>query len=471
MNIMKYLIYSLFIILLGFARVTTAYASELVFTGGCNKKLVYQNGEVTITNCSNSEYSITVTRRAVTGLDRYTLVDNYNNITDDFNSAKYNSNSGINIDDIAKLMQGGSLILIVRGDGSYRYAFYSGGLGNTDQDIQNKISKIGNKGDSYQAFVINGSFEAKTRPTKGDVIEVPIEGQSTSSNGCSDGNVHRCDLEQYNPDNPKKANCFYKSDDFTAVVHFTNESGATIGNITYFNSNNINKRKRFESKIINTPGATNLDTVYAAGNSSFPVVFIKYDTINSTDSLSGCPSCLSVYLQDGQYNGVLGSKCLQKVGDSSEVMSGKSVAKSAFWSSVTDTCDEGDCFGKEPVNFACNSGIFGSISDNTSIAYFIDKALKVIRILVIGLLITLGTIDMAKAVIAQKEDEMKKAQTTFLKRLLAGMLIFLAPVIVSVIMNWADLAWQGSNLEQCSLEEILKDSSTSNNYASGGARR
>lgn len=96
-------------------------------------------------------------------------------------------------------------------------------------------------------------------------------------------------------------------------------------------------------------------------------------------------------------------------------------------------------------NLTCNDydKIFGSKNDPDSISYMINEALKYIRIIVPILIILLGTLDFAKAVIAGKEDNMKKAQSTFVKRLIAGVAVFFVPLLVNIIMNLADIVWAG----------------------------
>ena len=49
------------------------------------------------------------------------------------------------------------------------------------------------------------------------------------------------------------------------------------------------------------------------------------------------------------------------------------------------------------------------------------------------LLIIFGMLDLGKAVMAQKEDEIKKAQQTFFKRLIAAVLVFFVVMIVQVV--------------------------------------
>lgn len=63
---------------------------------------------------------------------------------------------------------------------------------------------------------------------------------------------------------------------------------------------------------------------------------------------------------------------------------------------------------------------------------------SVITLLQIGIpiaLILFGMIDLGKAVIAGKEDEMKKAQSTLIKRVIYAVAVFLVVTIVSLVIN------------------------------------
>jgi hypothetical protein len=55
----------------------------------------------------------------------------------------------------------------------------------------------------------------------------------------------------------------------------------------------------------------------------------------------------------------------------------------------------------------------------------------------------MGTLDLGKAVLANKEDQIKKAQTDFIKRVIIGVAVFFVPLLVDVVMWLADLVWQG----------------------------
>ena len=125
------------------------------------------------------------------------------------------------------------------------------------------------------------------------------------------------------------------------------------------------------------------------------------------------------------------------------------------------TMDSGDIYNPE-TTIEC-SQLFGDKSDDgekndvngdgsASVAYMIDSVLQYVRVIVPMLIIVLGVIDLSKAVISSKEDEMRKAQATFIKRILLGIVIFFVPLIVNVIMELADIVWETSGYSGCRLE-------------------
>lgn len=61
--------------------------------------------------------------------------------------------------------------------------------------------------------------------------------------------------------------------------------------------------------------------------------------------------------------------------------------------------------------------------------------LTIIQWVIPIVLILMGTIDLVKAVTQGKEDDIKKGQKTLITRAIAAVLIFLVPIIVSVIMG------------------------------------
>ena len=107
-------------------------------------------------------------------------------------------------------------------------------------------------------------------------------------------------------------------------------------------------------------------------------------------------------------------------------------------------------YGGTDVNVDCES-LFGNKDDEKSIAYLVNEILGYVRIAVPILLIVLGIIDFARATVASKEDEMKKAQKDFIIRAIAAIAVFFAPQIVAILMHLADIVWEGLGYSTCGI--------------------
>lgn len=70
-----------------------------------------------------------------------------------------------------------------------------------------------------------------------------------------------------------------------------------------------------------------------------------------------------------------------------------------------------------------------------SLKSLINKYLGYVHILIPIVILALGVFDFFRAMISSTEDEMKKAQKNFVIRLVSGVLIFLAPTIVNIIID------------------------------------
>ena len=75
--------------------------------------------------------------------------------------------------------------------------------------------------------------------------------------------------------------------------------------------------------------------------------------------------------------------------------------------------------------------------------------MKWIRIFVPILLIGLGVLDFAKATFAKSEDDMKKIREKFIKRIVAAVLVFLAPIFVNLLLELANSVWEWINPNTC----------------------
>lgn len=59
----------------------------------------------------------------------------------------------------------------------------------------------------------------------------------------------------------------------------------------------------------------------------------------------------------------------------------------------------------------------------------------ILKIVIPIIIIVFGTIDVAKAVVASKDDELKKSIYSLIKRVIAGIIIFLIPTFLNFIVK------------------------------------
>lgn len=86
--------------------------------------------------------------------------------------------------------------------------------------------------------------------------------------------------------------------------------------------------------------------------------------------------------------------------------------------------------------------------------YLLDILIFIRKAIQIGvpiMLLVLGTIDMAKAVFAESEDAMKKAQSKFIKRLMIGVGFFLIPVLLEFLLTLAHSIWGNISPDLCGI--------------------
>ena len=89
----------------------------------------------------------------------------------------------------------------------------------------------------------------------------------------------------------------------------------------------------------------------------------------------------------------------------------------------------------------------------TEIAKIVSIIIKVIQIGVPIALIIWGLIDLGKAVMAQKEDEIKAGQKTFLKRAVTAAIVFFVVVIVKLLVGVV-AGDESTNIVGC-IDEVL----------------
>lgn len=74
-------------------------------------------------------------------------------------------------------------------------------------------------------------------------------------------------------------------------------------------------------------------------------------------------------------------------------------------------------------------------SDLTPIIKIIQTVVRAVCILVPIVLIVYAIMDLGKAVVASKDDEIKSATNRLIKRVIYGLLIFLVPWLVGLVLG------------------------------------
>jgi len=87
------------------------------------------------------------------------------------------------------------------------------------------------------------------------------------------------------------------------------------------------------------------------------------------------------------------------------------------------------------TNLTYTCGDIG-ISFSGMLPYVVSVIVLAIKIVVPIVLIIFGMIDLAKAIMAQKEDEIKKGQQTFIKRCIAAVIVFFVVMLVQTIVSF-----------------------------------
>ena len=81
---------------------------------------------------------------------------------------------------------------------------------------------------------------------------------------------------------------------------------------------------------------------------------------------------------------------------------------------------------------------------------------NIIKIAVPIMLIIMGMLDLGKAVIASKDDEIKKAQSLFIKRIIAAALVFFIVAIVQLVFGiLADADGSDGSIDKAGISECM----------------
>ena len=87
-------------------------------------------------------------------------------------------------------------------------------------------------------------------------------------------------------------------------------------------------------------------------------------------------------------------------------------------------------------SFYCQA-LGDQVQIDEQVAHIVKYVILVIQIAVPVILVVMGTIDLTKGLVSQKEDEIASGRKIFIKRLITGALIFFVFAIVKLVISVA----------------------------------
>ena len=95
-------------------------------------------------------------------------------------------------------------------------------------------------------------------------------------------------------------------------------------------------------------------------------------------------------------------------------------------------------------------GALGSdVAIDTKIVDVVHVIILAIQIFVPIVLVIYGMLDLAKAVMGQKEDENKKGQQKYIKRIIAAAIVFFVITIVKMVLSFLAGGTENGSIYQC----------------------
>lgn len=107
----------------------------------------------------------------------------------------------------------------------------------------------------------------------------------------------------------------------------------------------------------------------------------------------------------------------------------------------------------------CSGALGSNVQIDTKFTTITHTVILIIQIAVPVILVIFGMIDLMKGIMAQKEDEIKKGQQTFIKRLVAAAIVFFVVAIVKLVFTFVADDKNGNmlNCANCFINGTKKD--------------
>lgn len=257
------------------------------------------------------------------------------------------------------------------------------------------------------------------------------------------------------------ATCYYQSSDkkTRAFVNLYYDKQPSGKNIIYSQKGKINLEKLNGSSTRSTGSIENLEDAWRSAEKRRVEAIGLLSLSSIKNDYTKCPKYVTF---NSSTNGALTNSLEEAQKLPSARYYAERISPEEYWGEY----NTGGYLDDTEYELECED-LFGDVKDDgenydpdkndtPSLAYAVNFVMQYVRIIVPILVIIFGVVDMVKAVIASKEDEMTKAKNAFVKRLIAGVVIFFIPLVVNLVMKLGDYAWEGLGFETCTLEEIEK---------------
>lgn len=116
---------------------------------------------------------------------------------------------------------------------------------------------------------------------------------------------------------------------------------------------------------------------------------------------------------------------------------------------IKDTLNE---YRKNTDLYDDGTGVTGKCGFSDRLTAWILNIVKWVKYIIPAIVIILGILDFIKAIASDKDDEMKKAQGRFIKRLIAAALIFIIPFIIEFALDKMGFA---EHIKGCGVTDLF----------------
>ena len=223
-------------------------------------------------------------------------------------------------------------------------------------------------------------------------------------------------------------------------IHNTSTADVQVGDCTYSKDGLTIKASQDKSGKVSYKYLSGSEWKDVSTNSKITLTKYKNPPFDS------CPTNVSITLMDEYIYGngaytvnfnetgcVTSKQCVSPSGTGN--MSNKNTSSGNHGTIYTGNTTSGLLKGKKAKKSKCADALGADLVKK------IQEVVDMVRILVPVLLIVFGIMDFGKAIFSSDENEMKKCQSIFTKRVIIAIAFFLIPTVLQIFLNIGNKVW------------------------------